>query len=79
MPKEPEYNLPPKSGILTSRTVDLGNTAASGSLRYNEISAQNTSARFALEKQQQEAARLKAANDAKIDGALEAAATACTP
>jgi len=74
MPKEPEYNLPPKSGILTSRTVDLGNTAASGSLRYNEISAQNTSARFALEKQQQEAARLKAANDAKIDGALEAAA-----
>ena len=74
MPKEPEYNLPPKSGILTTRTVDLGNTAASKSLQYNEISAQNTSATFALEKQQQEAARLKAANDAKIDGALEAAA-----
>lgn len=74
MPKEPEYNLPPKSGILTTRTVDLGNTAASKSLQYNEISAQNTNATFALEKQQQEAARLKAANDAKIDGALEAAA-----
>jgi hypothetical protein len=74
MPKEPLYNLPPKSGILTTRTVELGNTAASRSLAYNEISAENTSARIAQEAQQKEAARLKAANDAKIDGALETAA-----
>jgi hypothetical protein len=74
MPKEPLYNLPPKSGILTTRTVELGNTAASRSLAYNEISAQNTSARIAQEAQQKEAARLKAANDAKVDGALEVAA-----
>jgi len=74
MPKELLYNLPPKSGILTTRTVELGNTAASRSLAYNEISAQNTSARIAQEAQQKEVARLKAANDAKIDGALETAA-----
>ena len=74
MPKEPLYNLPPKSGILTTRTVELGNTAASKSLAYNEISAQNTSARIAQEAQQKEVARLKAANDAKIDVALETAA-----
>jgi hypothetical protein len=74
MPKEPLYNLPPKSGILTTRTVELGNTAASRSLAYNEISAQNTSAKIAQEAQQKEVARLKAANDAKIDGALEVAA-----
>ena len=74
MPKEPLYNLPPKSGILTTRTVELGNTAASRSLAYNEISAQNTSAVLAQEAQQKEVARLKAANDAKIDGALEVAA-----
>jgi hypothetical protein len=54
MPKEPLYNLPPKSGILTTRTVELGNTAASRSLAYNEISAQNTSARIAQEAQQKE-------------------------
>ena len=74
MPKEPVYNVPAKSGILTSRTVELGNTAASSGMAYAEISAINTQARVAQINQQKEAARIKAANDAKIDGALEVAA-----
>ena len=75
MPNQPDYsNLPSKSGILTSRTVQLGNTAASRSLEYNAISAQNTRYILAQQAQQAEAARLKADNDAKIDGALQVAA-----
>ncbi len=58
MPKEPVYNVPAKSGILTSRTVELGNTAASSGMAYAEISAINTQARVAQINQQKEAAKL---------------------
>lgn len=74
MPQEPVYNIPPKSGILTSRTVKLGDTEASRGLVDADISARNTQARVAQINQQREAERLKAANDAKIDGALSTAA-----
>jgi hypothetical protein len=74
MPIEPVYNVPPKSGILTSRTVKLGDTEASRGLVDADISARNTQARVAQINQQREAERLKAANDAKIDGALSTAA-----
>jgi hypothetical protein len=74
MPIEPVYNVPPKSGILTSRTVKLGDTEASRGLVDADISARNTQAQVAQINQQKEAVRLKAANDAKIDGALTTAA-----
>jgi hypothetical protein len=74
MPKEPVYNVSPKSGILTSRTVNLADPNVSNALVYADISARNTQAQVAQINQKKEAERLKAANDAKIDGALEAAA-----
>ena len=74
MPKEPVYNVSPKSGILTSRTVNLADPNVSNALVYADISARNTQAQVAQINQQREAEILKAANDAKIDGALEAAA-----
>lgn len=74
MPKEPVYNVSPKSGILTSRTVNLADPNVSSALINADISAMNTQAQVAQINQQREAARLKAANDAKIDKALEAAA-----
>jgi len=74
MPIEPVYNVPPKSGILTSRTVKLGDTEASRGLVDADISARNTQAQVAQINQQKEAIKLKAANDAKIDGALTTAA-----
>ena len=76
MPTEPVYNVPPKSGILTSRIVKLGDTEASRGLVDADISARNTGSQIALINQQKEAIRLKAANDAKIDGALTTAAQA---
>lgn len=74
MPKEPVYNVSPKSGILTSRTVNLADPNVSNALVYADISARNTQAQVAQINQKKEAERLKAANDAKIDEALEAAA-----
>jgi len=75
MPNDPKYpTLAPNVGRFSSKTVELGNTAQSQALANEGIIAQNNAAFLAQEKQQQEAIRLKAANDAKIDGALEAAA-----
>lgn len=74
MPKEPVYNVSPKSGILTSRTVNLADPNVSNALVYADISARNTQAQVAQINQKKEAERLKAANDAKIDEALKAAA-----
>lgn len=74
MPEKPLYNLAPKNGYLTTRTTELGNTKASQSLAASTIMSQNDRALEVQQAQQAEAARLKAANDAKIDGALETAA-----
>lgn len=75
MANNPKYpTQEPNVGRFSSRIVELGNTAQSQALANEGIVAQNNAAFLAQQKQQQEAIRLKAANDAKIDGALEAAA-----
>jgi len=75
MPNDPKYpTLAPNVGRFSSKTVKLGNTAQSQALANEGIIAQNNSIFLAQQKQQQEALRSKAANDAKIDGALTTAA-----
>jgi hypothetical protein len=75
MANNPKYpTQEPNVGRFSSRIVELGNTAQSQALANEGIVAQNNAAFLAQKKQQQEAIRLRAANDAKIDGALEAAA-----
>lgn len=75
MANNPKYpTQEPNVGRFSSRIVELGNTSQSQALANEGIVAQNNAAFLAQQRQQQEAARLKAANDAKIDGALEAAA-----
>jgi len=75
MPNDPKYpTLAPNVGRFSSKIVELGNTAQSQALANEGIIAQNNSAFVTQQKQQQEALRSKAANDAKIDGALTTAA-----